>query len=264
MRETTSPSFALIQENDAMWNKVVEKLNTLKSLDRQCQAFGAEEHRYVLYPCASADELTTVEQRLSAKLPFELRAFYTEVGNGVAGPYYGLLQAGQLSGYRPGEDYPGVDFYIRVATEDGGGPDERGYFEVSHEELAGLLTVMHEGCGHEVCLVTSGPETGKVVYVSADGYIVEKRRNLIDAYHLWLDGEIERFEAVREMMAAGKSYEEINARFRDHGAGDLISSIADVPKPPELFGAGSHKIYHGATQSPWYKSVLEQWQRRNA
>ena len=45
----------------------------------------------------------------------------------------------------------------------------------------------------------------------------------------------------------------------------MIASIANVPKPVELFGDPQHgsRIVHGAIQTPWYEDVLREWQERN-
>lgn len=248
-----------------MWDSVVDKLQRLKATDNQCQAFGANSHRYLLRPCLSAKAIDAVERRLGIVLPSSLRSFYTEVGDGVAGPHYGLKSAAELRGYRPAEIYPGIEVFRQVATTKGMPPDERGYFEMSHEELAGLLTVIDEGCGHEVCLIATGPRTGTIVYVSADGCVVESEKTLVQIYLDWLNDEIERFEFVRSLMKAGNSFKQIQnemiARFQDYNAGDRIVSIADVPKPAELFGEENHRIYYGATQYPWYEQVLKDWQR---
>jgi hypothetical protein len=251
-----------------MWDDVVSKLKRLKAIDCQCQAFGAETHRYLLRPGLSANAIDPVERRLGVELPRALRDFYTEVGDGVAGPYYGLKPAAELSGYRPAEEYPGIEVFKQAATAEGIPPDDQGYFEMSHEALGGLLSIIEEGCGHEVCLIASGPRNGNIVYVSADGYVVETETTLVHIYAEWLDREIDRFEAVRSLMSAGKSFEQIQnemiARFREYNAGDRIASIANVPKPAKMFGEGNHRIYHGATQHPWYETVLQEWQRRNA
>jgi hypothetical protein len=251
-----------------MWHDVVDKLKRLKAVDRQCQAFGADTHRYFLRPCLSVNALETFERRFGTALPPALSSFYTEVGDGVAGPYYGLKPAAELSGYRPSENYPGIEFFKQAATAEGMPPDDHGYFEMSHQALAGLLSIIDEGCGHQVCLIASGPKTGNIVYVSADGHVVETETTLVQIYAEWLDREIDRFEAVRSLMSAGKSFEQIQkemiARFREYNAGDRIVSIANVPKPAKLFGEGNHPIYHGATQHPWYETVLKEWQRRNA
>jgi hypothetical protein len=139
-----------------MWDAIVEKLQRLKGIDRQCQAFGAETHRYLLRPCLSTNAIDAVERRLGVALPSALRTFYTEVGDGVAGPCYGLKPAAELTGYCAAQDYPGIEAFKQVAAAEGAPPDEHGYFEISHAVLKGLLSTIEEGCGHEVCLIATG------------------------------------------------------------------------------------------------------------
>jgi hypothetical protein len=240
-----------------MWEKCLEKLERLQSIDRQYQAFGAEEHLYMLYPCIPDEVIAEIEEEINIVLPLELRRFYVEVGNGVAGPDYGLSSIYGLRGIRADEPY--VDVEILKQKSD------RNY--LLEEDLTGLVSVVAQGCGHEVCLITSGEKVGKVVYVSGDGYVTETDRNLIDVYQEWLDTELDKFETVETMMRAGASYDEIdeqiNKKFSTYNAGDIISSIADVEKPSELFGTMHHKIYSGAEQFPWYEKVLREWQQRN-
>ncbi|HLL99792.1 MAG TPA: hypothetical protein VK400_01950, partial [Pyrinomonadaceae bacterium] len=133
--------------------------------------------------------------------------------------------------------------------------------------LSGLVSVAAQGCGHEVCLVTSGEKAGQAVYISGDGYATETGRNLLEYYGEWLENQLDKFETVRRLMLAAASYEEIDEQVREnfdsYDAGDVISSIADAEKPVELFGTRHHKIYHGAVQLPWYEKVLRQWRESN-
>src|SRR5262249_57396808 len=85
-------------ETKPMWAEVLEKLEQLKAIDKQCQAFGARTHRYILWPCLRPDEIERVEQQLGVKLPESLRMFYLEAGDGGAGPNYGHLPAFVLWG----------------------------------------------------------------------------------------------------------------------------------------------------------------------
>ena len=62
-----------------MWGGVLDKLRHLKALDRQCQAFGADTHRYLLRPCLSPAAIEGVERRLGVALPATLRSFYADV-----------------------------------------------------------------------------------------------------------------------------------------------------------------------------------------
>ena len=72
---------------------------------------------------------------------------------------------------------------------------------------------------------------------------------------------------VVRLMSSGATLETIDAqaneRFKSYDAEDIIVSIADVEKPAHLFGTGGSRIYHGATQTPWYESVLRDWRKAN-
>jgi hypothetical protein len=249
-----------------MWDGVRDKIRRLRAVDRQLQSFGAHAHRYELRPRLGASDVAGVDARLGVALPEELRRFYLEVGNGVAGPDYGLEPAEKLSAYRPREPYPGVEALKRIAAAEGTVSTQHpGYFEVPHEALTGLLTVIHEGCGHETCLIVTGDGVGRVVRVNNDGCVTDTTNTLVDLYTEWLDGELEQFEAVRTLMLAGLTRTEINdamqARYGAYNSNDRIVSIADVRKPEDLFGEGGRGTYHGAVQFPWYDRVLADWQR---
>lgn len=248
-----------------MWERVREKVERLAAIDRRCQAFGADAHRYSFRQRASEADLASAERRLGARLPQELRTFYLEVGDGGAGPHYGLHPSSKLSGRRANEPYPGLDALREAASRRGSPPDEEGYFEAPSEALVGLVAIADQGCGHSTCLVTSGGSAGRVVHVSCDGHVVETEHGLVELYEQWLDSTIERFKAVRDLMDAGRSYrelcDEMMARYELRDAGDLIASIADVDKPVSLFGTPSAPVYHGARQFPWYARVLASYQR---
>jgi len=248
-----------------MWDEIRNKIRELHAVDRQLQAFGAHAHGYELRTRLRSSDIRKTEARIGVALPEALRQFYLDLGNGVAGPFYGLEPAEKLEAYRPNDPYPGVAALKEIAAaEDGLSADHPGYFEVSHEALAGLLTVIHEGCGHETCLIVTGDHVGRIVHVSCDGYVEDTTDTLVDLYSRWLDRELERFAAVREMMLAGLSrveiYDAMSTRYDDYDANDRIVSIADIPKPESLFGRGGRGRHHGAVQFPWYDRVLADWQ----
>jgi hypothetical protein len=260
-----------------MWSEILAKLHRLRVVDRQFQAFGAETHRYSLRPRLSEQDLVATERRLGVRLPADLRHFYAEVGDGGAGPEYGLRPAAKLTAYRPAEPYPGAAHYRRLAAGGPVPPDDGGYFEIPHSELTGLVAVIDQGCGHETCVVVTGSadpaggsaaaRLGTVVDVSCDGFIADTGKTLPDLYDEWLDRELELFDAVLGLMRSGKTLDQIHgemlARYDVYDADSRIVSLADVPKPAALFGEGGRRIHHGATQRPWVGQVLEDWQRRN-
>ena len=242
-----------------MWATVLEKLTQLKGVDRQCQAFGADVHGYALRHSLARADLEKVERKVGP-LPDALREFYVQVADGVAGPYYGLFPAAELSGYRPLDQYPGIEA-LRQAALDAGWKEDARPLLPPREVLAGLISIIDEGCGREVCLVANGTAAGRVAYLEANGYFIETDITLVQLYERWLDNELSMFRAVESHMRAGASYSQIQLEMP--GAGDLIASIANVEKPAAIFGVPGARTYHGATQFPWYESVLKEWQRKN-
>jgi hypothetical protein len=74
---------------------ILTKLERLGNLDRERLVFGAAFHNYVLNPCLDEGVIRAVEGRYGFHLPEDYRRFLLEVGNGGAGPYYGLFKLGE-------------------------------------------------------------------------------------------------------------------------------------------------------------------------
>ncbi|MFC5475110.1 SMI1/KNR4 family protein [Paraherbaspirillum soli] len=247
-----------------MWEKILTKIDELHSLDKQNQVFGAALHKYKCNPRLSPVDLQIIENRLGVTLPTQLRSFYLEIGNGGVGPHYGLSPAENVTNYRAAIDYPGIDaFKTDVKTD----PENLNgnCIEVDHDELTGLIAVIQEGCGHEICLIASGPKAGNIVTISCDDLLYESEITLIDVYQHWLDSEIEVFQFVKELLGSEMTLTEIadavRERFGRHDTRDIVVSIIDSKKPKALFGSGNHRIYHGATQLPWYESEFQKYKR---
>lgn len=79
-------------------DRLVQRLDRLRTLDPDLQAFGALSHEYRLLPPLSELEIAGFEQEHGVVLPAEYRLFLARVGNGGAGPYYGLTP---LAAWRP-------------------------------------------------------------------------------------------------------------------------------------------------------------------
>jgi hypothetical protein len=78
--------------------RLVQGLARLRVLDPDLQQLGALEHEYKLHPPLSEQALAAFEQEHRLTLPNEYRRFLAQVGNGGAGPYYGLVP---LAAWRP-------------------------------------------------------------------------------------------------------------------------------------------------------------------
>jgi hypothetical protein len=74
---------------------VLQRLDELRRRDPERNLFGANGHGYKLRPPLPVSEIESVEKRYSVSLPDDYKNFITQIGNGGAGPYYGLFPFGQ-------------------------------------------------------------------------------------------------------------------------------------------------------------------------
>lgn len=171
---------------------IVEKLKALRAKDAQHKVFGANAHRYEMNAPLAEKAVRRVEVKYNFSLPEDYRWFLTHVGNGGAGPFYGVFplgmnddghdlaswdkvgligpldqafphtQAWNLSESFWGEEpSPGDD-----TTED----EEEAMWEAWDEKLMthywgpaimqGAIPVCHEGCALRDWLVVTGPQAG--------------------------------------------------------------------------------------------------------
>lgn len=248
-----------------MWDAIYHDIRLLSGLDKGNQLFGAEYHQYQLRPVADEAELERCEAALGVALPQELRTFYAELGNGIVGPHYGLLPTDRLARYyKPHLPFQGVEYFQELARQEGD-LDDDGYFEACLDDLHGLIPIIEEGCGHQVCLIATGQAVGNVVQVSCDGFIQAGNTMLIGLYQTWLQGSLNAFKRVQELIATDLSMDEI---FRStlvdlsgYSVRDLIVSFIGSPKPESLFGSRGSKIYGGPGQELWYEEQLQRYRR---
>src|SRR5262245_51822144 len=71
-------------------------LAQLASADPKFALFGASTHHYCLNPPLPEEEVILFEKRFGVRLPNEYREFVKEVGDGGAGPVYGVWSLNQI------------------------------------------------------------------------------------------------------------------------------------------------------------------------
>lgn len=75
--------------------EIFAALNRLAHRDSKFAVFGAGSHPYRLNPAMPVDDVESLERHFEMSLPDDYRQFITSIGNGGAGPYYGLFRLGE-------------------------------------------------------------------------------------------------------------------------------------------------------------------------
>jgi hypothetical protein len=151
-----------------LWDRaeVAGRLDILRRTDRRFTRFGSEAHRYRLNQPLTPSEVTAFESRYGLSLPGDYRSFLLEVGDGGAGPFYGIFRLDRsdlpdrcaedlLPGFLA-EEFPHTQPWNDVG--DFGPEAEEKYDDPAH--IRGSLNLSHQGCGYMVRLVLNGPQRG--------------------------------------------------------------------------------------------------------
>lgn len=201
-------------------DKIRNKLEQLRQLDPYFEIFGASKHQYKINPKVSAQKLKQFEADHKIKLPAEYAAFITQIGNGGAGPFYGLEPLKNVLFYsldfREKDDLlnPSKPFLHTEAWNMSFTPTadiekdrqeydkEYNYFSKFYhnkEHRNGVIAICNFGCGVSINLVVNGQEYGNIwsddresnggIYPTTE-YGITDRITLLNWYELWLDDSI--------------------------------------------------------------------------
>ncbi len=163
---------------------LIKELERVRTAGSSFGVFGEDAHNYELQPTLSEDEVSDFEIENRIRLPEDYRQFLIRVGNGGAGPYYGLFKLGEMDhdfDYGPWGDFVGQlssPFPHTEAWNDlTGKPDEQvaidsdeydallDTFEERYYDTCqvnGAISICHLGCALRQWLVVTGPEAGNV------------------------------------------------------------------------------------------------------
>jgi HEAT repeat protein len=161
------------------------KLDEARSRGLEC--FGSRSHQFVLNPPLAEAAVARFEAEHGVPLPAGYRAFVTRLGDGGAGPYYGLLplEQGAAAGggilSRPSPLSPAMP----------GSTEENLITERWPEQLTdGAITLVEQGCAHSSMLIVTGAHRGTVVNLdpdlSAPPYFT-RDTGFLAWYKRWLD-----------------------------------------------------------------------------
>lgn len=176
------------------------KLRQLVTYDANLTVFGARSHKYRVYPCLTLSEIDNFQQQYKVTLPEDYREFLTQIGNGGAGPEYGLhrLQDSVREHDRVllSQPWPHQTEWNLKSSDFASYQDYDDTYS-SDEQVQGALFISDIGCGHKTLLVISGDEQGTIWqdFRAGDEGIVPIKNILTDSaqvsfsewYEMWLD-----------------------------------------------------------------------------
>jgi uncharacterized protein (TIGR02996 family) len=174
--------------------RIKEKLPRLKSGDTSLKSFAAHHHRFQTLPPLPVAAIRTLEHQFGVRLPDDYFEFLVRVGEGGAGPSYGLYpfrrachrimaQPFPFEGTAaPGEGYelPEDTDSVFVRWSEGG---------FSSRCYGGCIVLADHGCCSVSHLVLTGQHRGQVwdYWGGGDGLWHPTGMSFLGWYESWLD-----------------------------------------------------------------------------
>jgi hypothetical protein len=197
----------------------------------QAPIFGANYHQFLLNPPLAEADVLAFERLHKVFLPADYRHFLTTIGDGGAGPYYGIFPLGEMDNDRSLKAWQEQDDLIGVISEPfsletewndltgmpstklleaDGAEYERQLDEFekrywSSSLMHGAVPICHEGCALRIWLVLTGLQAGRLWHDGRSELTGVKPLRLADGSHatfsLWYSEWLE--QALRASRATG-------------------------------------------------------------
>lgn len=214
----------------------IEKiLQKAARIDSKCSLFGAEKHRYKLNAPIDAPFVRNLEEKYNFTLPDDYFRFITEVGDGGAGPDYGIYpftrfsEQGSdeyakeyLNDYRFGVAKPFMPRRVTAAEVEDCGLSKAAYdrepekffvFEEYCEEYGeniccddGFFVIGTRGCQYDFGIITAGEYHGQVFETNNEGTYIFSANSFTEFYRQWLDRISDRAAFKKEIDARRKLF----------------------------------------------------------
>lgn len=199
-----------------MWKReyLTEILNQVQKIDSKYENFGASGHKYKLNPPVQASFVHRIEERFGFLLPEDYFRFITEVGDGGAGPDYGIKPFAAFlkkgvdahaerfweeyrnslgNPFRPRRMKPDeVDEYAIASREAYDRAPDRYYIYEKPEpydlcDTDGFYVLGTHGCQWDFGLIISGEWRGQVFDADNEGAYALVARSFEEFYQNWVD-----------------------------------------------------------------------------
>lgn len=170
------------------WNAARIKSSLSRLRESGASVFGSETHGFHLNAPLKESAVLAFEQTHRIHLPVDYRTFITRIGNGGAGPFYGVFPLGKRDSSFGSdlEEWHENDGFMGILSKPF--PHEKDWNDLNRmpqHELAesapeayekqqddfdnqywssalvnGAIPICHEGCAIRIWLVVTGPQTG--------------------------------------------------------------------------------------------------------
>ncbi len=156
-------------------------------LEARAEVFGASGHHFLLNGVLDDKDILSFEQKHRVRLPLDYRNFLTAIGNGGAGPDYGVFPLGQMDGngqsLKPWTEHDGFvgilsePFPFSESWNDLSGKPSEELLDENESEydrlveefderyfssslVNGAIPICHRGCAIRIWLVITGVQSG--------------------------------------------------------------------------------------------------------
>ena len=169
--------------------RILSKLSEARR--RKLSCFGSDSHKFELAAPLKEEDLRNFEAAHGVALPEDYRAFLLKVGNGGAGPYYGVcpLERAQAFASVVLDDVE-ADVLAQPSSLQVGQNPRMASEGARLTAYQGTLLIGTQGCTYEMLLIVSGECRGRVAYVDSDNQqapYVLREVDFLSWYERWLD-----------------------------------------------------------------------------
>lgn len=189
---------------------ILDLVRELSSLDRSKRVFGAERrssgwgHEYRFNKPLTADRVAEFETQNGIRLPEDYREFIQTVGDGGAGPHYGIKSLADSSEYsRLSVPFPWSAELTLSSDED----------RELWETYPGALVVSERGCAYCDVLIVNGDAHGRIWsdFTAVDCPLSPTHDSFLSWYVDWATRCINtiRREPLLDRIAVGMTIEEL-------------------------------------------------------